>query len=165
VLGTGPSMSREIADRVRDRCRVIAVCNAYQIAPWAEALVCADRTWWRVHADSLAFSGRKFTLGKVRGSEKLLITDEFPANSNSGYRAMGVARDFGATRILLLGFDMHGSHYFGTHPAPLKNTAPGGFRRHIAQFRLWRGGCEVVNCTPNSALTQFPFSSLEAELA
>lgn len=165
MLGTGPSMSQATADSLRDRCRVIAVCNAYLLAPWAEALVCADRAWWRVHPDAENFAGRKFTLGKVRGGEKLLVNDEFPADSNSGYRAMGVARDLGATRIVLIGFDMHGSHYFGRHPSPLRNTAPAGFRRHLAQFQRWRGGCEVVNCTPGSALTQFRFGSLDDELA
>jgi len=74
---------------------------------------------------------------------------------------MGIARAMGASRILLLGFDMHGTHYFGRHVSPLHNTSAGGFKRHIGQFQLWRGGCDVVNCTPGSALTQFAFGRLE----
>jgi hypothetical protein len=157
-------MSQEIADQVRGS-RVIAVCNAYRLAPWAEALVCADRTWWRVHSDAENFPGRKFTHGKVAGSEKLRVTDEFRPGSNSGYWAMGIARDLGATKILLLGFDMRGSHFFGRHPSPLRNTSDAGFRRHLEQFKSWRGGCEVVNCTPGSALLQFRFGILSDELA
>lgn len=166
VLATGPSMSQEIADFVRSRCRAIAVCNAYQLAPWADALVCGDRAWWRVHSDALAFAGRKFCAAKQEGTELLKSTIEFAPGTNSGLQAMRVARDyFGATRILLCGFDMHGSHYFGAHPAPLRNTSPPRFRVHINQFKRWRGPCEVLNCTPGSALKQFPFAELAAVLA
>lgn len=41
---------------------------------------------------------------------------------NSGVFAIRVARYLGARKIILLGFDGHGSHYFGEHPSPLKNT-------------------------------------------
>jgi hypothetical protein len=157
-------MSQAVADQVRGHCRVIAVCDAYRLAPWAEALVAVDRAWWRVHADAERFAGRKFTIGKVNGSEKLVVDDEFPADSNSGYRAIGVARELGASCVLLLGFDMHGSHYFGRHLEPLRNTSPSRFQQHLAQFHRWRGGCEVVNCTPGSALTHFPFVDLQTML-
>lgn len=67
---------------------------------------------------------------------------------------------FGATRILMLGFDMHGSHFFGAHKPPLKNTSDKRRLVHLKQFRRWQG-CEVINCTEGSALKAFPFGNLK----
>ncbi len=100
----------------------------------------------------------------MKGTEKFDQVNEFPAGSNSGYQGMRAARLLGAKRILLLGFDMRGAHFFGKHPAPLRNTTPQRFRIHVAQFKRWRGGCEVLNCTAGSALTQFPFADLRSVL-
>ncbi len=158
-------MSQSISDYVRDRCRAVAVCDAYRLAPWADALVCWDRTWWRVHPEALQFAGRKFCGGKIPGGEPLPVSDEFPAGVNSGFQGMRIARSLGARLIVLLGFDMHGSHYFGRHPSPLRNTTPARFAAHVAQFSSWRGGCDVVNCTPGSALTQFRSGDLAEILA
>lgn len=49
--------------------RVIAVSDAYKMAPWAEALVSADAVWWRYHKPR--FEGRKFSIGKYEGCERL----------------------------------------------------------------------------------------------
>lgn len=168
VTGTGPSLTPELVSYVRrgslaGLCKVIAVNNAYQLMPWAEALVSNDWAWWRHHKDALDFAGRKFCAGLVRGTEKLAPDARFPSDSNSGLQGMRVAAMLGASRILLIGFDMKGSHYFGTHPAPLRNTTIARFKVHLRQFRRWKGP-EVVNCTPGSALKQFPMSTLEKEL-
>lgn len=163
VLATGPSMSQELADKVRGRCRVVAVCNAYELAPWADALVCNDGIWWKVHPNALQFAGRKFCGQDQPGTEWLRNAPEFPAGSNSGYQGVRVAGLLGATRILLLGFDMRGDHYFGRHPEPLRNSNDAKFRAMAAQFRLWKG-VPVLNCTPGSALTCFPMADLDEVL-
>lgn len=164
VLATGPSMSQEVADYVRDRCRAVAVCNAYTLAPWAEALVCNDAVWYKVHAEGVAgFKGRKFCGQSWPGTEWLRNERNFPAGSNSGYQGLRVAGLLGATRILLLGFDMHGSHFFGAHPAPLRNSSAAKFKAMASQFRLWRGA-PVLNCTPGSALKCFPLADLREVL-
>lgn len=163
VLATGPSMSQEQADYVRGRCKVVAVCNAYTLAPWAEALVCNDGIWWKVHPEALKFAGRKFCGQAWPGTEFLRGERGFPAGCNSGYQGIRVAGLLGATRILLLGFDMHGSHFFGAHPAPLRNSTPQKFKSMASQFRLWRG-CPVINCSPGSALQVFPVADLKAAL-
>jgi hypothetical protein len=163
VLATGPSMSQAIADYVRDRCRAVAVCNAYTLAPWADALVCNDAVWWRAHPDALKFAGRKFCGQAWPGTELLARAVGFPPGSNSGYQGVRVAGMLGATRILLCGFDMHGSHYFGAHPAPLRNSTPSKFKAMASQFRLWRGA-PVLNCTPGSALKVFPMADLREVL-
>jgi hypothetical protein len=167
VLATGPSMSQEIADSVRGRFRAIAVADAFRLAPWADALVSNDLRWWNVYPEAHAFAGPKFCARNNRpGLHYLPTTLEFEPGTNSGLQGMRVARDcFKATRILLLGFDMGGTHFFGPHPAPLRNTAPHRFQHFLKQFARWRGGCEVLNCTPGSRLTQFPFADLAVLLA
>jgi hypothetical protein len=163
VLGTGPSMSQELADLVRHQCRVIAVSNAYKLAPWADALVSNDRAWWQQHPDAYQFVGRKFAGCKLSGTEYLMSEGIYRAGSNSGLQGLRVAAMLGATRILLLGFDMRGTHYFGEHKPPLRNTTAKRFAAHIAQFKGWHGP-KVINCTPGSALTAFPFMDIRQAL-
>jgi hypothetical protein len=163
VLATGPSMSQAIADQVRGRCRAVAVNDAFRLAPWADALVGNDRRWWNTYPEALAFEGRKYCAFQLKGCELLKPMPAFPAGTNSGLQGCRVASMLGATKILLLGFDLSGSHYFGPHPKPLKNTTPARFKEFIRQFSGWKGA-PIVNCTPGSALTRFPFSTLEEEL-
>jgi hypothetical protein len=169
VVATGQSLTSQQVDRVRQfheegRCQAVAISDNYKLMPWAEALVSHDRTWWNQHSEAYRFAGRKFTGCQMPGLEYLTITQRYPSGCNSGLQGMRVAQDYlAATHIVLLGFDMHGTHYFGPHPKPLANTAPARFKHHIAQFRTWTG-CKVTNCTPGSALTQFPMASLDEVL-
>lgn len=163
VLATGESMSQEMADFVCGKCKVVAVSDAYRLAPWADALVSNDSNWWRNHPLALEFTGRKFCGAQFKDTERLPPHGRFPAGTNSGIQGMRVAEMLGATRILLLGLDMRGTHFFGKHPSSLKNTTSKRFKVHIAQFERW-SGCEVINCTPNSALRKFPMSTIEKEL-
>lgn len=164
VLATGPSMSQELADYVRGKCKVIAVSDAYRLAPWADALVSNDRNWWDHNKAAYKFAGRRFaSVALPHGVEALPRVGVYGGGINSGLQGMRVAEKLGATKILLLGFDMHGSHYFGPHPHPLKNTTAKRFVKHIEQFNKWRG-CPVINCTPKSALKRFPMSTIEQQL-
>jgi hypothetical protein len=168
VVGTGESLTHAQIDHVHSAylagaCRAVAVNNAYKLMPWASALVGNDRIWWQTNPDALKFAGPKYCAGVVRGTERLPPEVGFPSDCNSGLQGMRVAAMLGASRILLIGFDLHGSHYFGKHPAPLRNTTIARFKVHLRQFKRWRGP-EVINCTPGSALTQFPMSTLEKDL-
>lgn len=169
VLATGPSLTADQVEHVRQahvegRCKAVAVSNAYQLAPWADALVSNDRNWWNVHPDAVNFAGKKFAGVAMHRIQELPASGGYVSGTNSGLQGMRVAQMLGATKILLLGFDMHGDHYFGKHPHPLRNTAPARFLSFIKQFDGWRG-CAVVNCTPGSALQRFPMSTIEQELA
>jgi hypothetical protein len=70
-------------------------------------------------------------------------------------------------RVVLVGFDMHGTHFFGTHPSPLRNT--GNFSGFIQRFeraaKSLPYGVEIINATPGSALTCFERLSLVEALA
>lgn len=165
VLATGQSLTPEQvqyvhAAHVEGRCKAVAVSDAYQLAPWADALVSNDMKWWNHHRDAHHFPGRKFCGSPMKGLEHLKPTPMFPSGTNSGLQGMRVALLLGATRIILLGLDMHGTHYFGKHPAPLKNTTPADFRRMLGQFKRWKSDAEVINCSPGSALTCFKTGNL-----
>ncbi len=159
ILATGPSMSQAVADSARS-LRRIAVSDAWRLAPDADALVSTDAAWWRANREAMDFAGRKFSVGHVTGVERV---EGMATSSNSGLLAMHVAVKLGATRILLLGFDMHGTHFFGPHMAPLVNTTPDRFEIFKRAFKRW-AGCPVVNCTPNSALECFPRGTIDQYL-
>lgn len=162
VIATGPSLTLEQVERVRE-LPTVAVSDAYRLAPWALALVSADRAWWKHHRPE--FAGRRFCALPVDGIDTERL-EGLPMGSNSGLWALHVAVKLGATSILLLGYDLGGTHYFGEHPAPLKNTKPHRFEQMKRQFLQYRPrGVEIINCTPGSALTCYPMGSLDACLA
>ena len=158
VLATGASMSPGLAARTA-HLPCVAVSDAYHIAPHAAALASSDAAWWRVHPEALDFAGRKFSIGRVDGTEHLPLA----TSSNSGLLGLHVAALLGATRIFLFGVDLKGTHYFGPHPEPLQNTLPHRFDVMRKQFKRWVGP-PVFNCSPDSALDAFPFMDPEAVL-
>lgn len=168
ILATGPSMSQAVADSVRGRCKVVAVSDAYRLAPWADVLVSTDGAWWRQHPQALEFAGEKYSMAPdwkpVPGVKR--PESNFGTGVNSGLLACDVAVRHGAKRLLLLGFDMGGSHFFGVHPSPLKNTPPDRFERFKRQFEMYRPrGVQILNCTPGSALKAYKFADLHESLA
>lgn len=165
IFGSGPSMNQDIADYVKGKCSAIAVSDAWQLAPWSRALVSHDSKWWRHHKSRIEFEGRRFCRnGLAEMNVEKFRADGLPIGCNSGLMAMFVARDiFKASQIILCGFDMKGTHFFGPHPKPLTNTNETRFRQHIDQFRHFHGP-PVFNCTPDSALKRFPFAELGAIL-
>lgn len=89
---------------------------------------------------------------------------------NSGAGAVSLAALAGACRVLLLGYDCQTSggkvHWHGNHPRGLGNA--GSMPKWPAQFAKLSAslsGVEVINCSRATALTVFPRSDLESELA
>ena len=157
ILATGPSMSQAIANSVRGKGTVIAVSDSYKLAPWADILVSSDAAWWRFHKPE--FAGRKLSGVPVHGIE---LAEGVVSGSNSGLIALQVAVNLGAKKVLLCGYDMGGTHFFGPHPDGLKNTAPKRFEVFKKQFENYKPkGIEILNCTQGSALRAYPMARLE----
>lgn len=195
VLASGPSMSMEVGETVRGRCRVIAVNNQGiettsavshrvfpAVAPWADVLYAADAKWWLAYKEqALKFPGQRVTIRSVLPFPEVLSLEfstlapydprptHLVSGGNSGYQAVHLAAQRGAARILLCGFDMRavngGKHWFGDHPH--KNlVSPQRYTTWINNFQrlgvaLKALGVEVLNCTPDSALTGFPRAKLK----
>lgn len=172
VIASGQSLTDEDVEKVRLAHvsgvidNVIAVSNVgIDKTPWADALCSYDSSWWKAYPEAMRFKGRKFS---KRGYGRTEVYEpKIGTGLNSGIFAMLIARDvFEAERIILLGFDLHGTHYFGPHVAlredgrVLSNTSEERFAKHREQFSRF-SGCQVINCTTNSALKLFPFKELK----
>ena len=159
VLCTGPSLTQADVDYCRGRCKVVAVSDAIYMAPWADALVSYDDGWWNAHKPR--YSGPKYHchVEKIEGIEMVE-----PRPGNSGCLGLVVAARMNPQKILLLGADLKGTHYFGKHTkSGLRNTSPMQFKAMAVQFANLEH-LPVVNCSPDSALTCFRKGDLRAEL-
>jgi len=182
-LGSGPSLIQADVDGCRDRAHVIAVNDTHRLAPWADVLYAADAKWWRRFGGVPAFLGRKYSImpnghkvpqQEFRDIHILRNTGDqglerdpsgLRTGKNSGYQAINLAVHLGASQILLLGYDMQGDHFFGSHPD--KSHPP--FKHCLQAFPtlvspLAEIGVSIVNCTPGSALTCFPMAPLASVL-
>lgn len=172
LLAPGESLTQAQCDLVRGKCKVLAVGDAYRLAPWADALVHNDAHWWQKRPDTVNFPGLKFTVNPNVGHAKRVAEYDSIVTraSNSGVLGIYCARNLGAKHILLLGYDMHGSHFFGPHTDGLRNTTPSRFATFMTYFDriqrelLSKEGIQVYNCTPGSALKVFPHRDLEEML-
>lgn len=181
VMGSGPSLTQADVDVARAQVdAVIAVNDSYKLAPDATVLYAADTRWWGWHKGCRdthkvgavkypAFAGRfRYCLGRTpyaevqmlrRGPQTGLTLDpgKVALGLNGVYQSINVAVHLGATRIILLGVDMKGGHFFGHHP---NNSGP-PFSLCLQRFQtlvepLQTAGVEIVNCTPDTALKAFP---------
>lgn len=168
---------------------MIAVNDAYLLAPWADVCYFADFRWWEWHMDRpdfKAFEGQKVTIentgGMVRDASVFMLHNygyeglsEKPngvhTGSNGGYQAINIAVLAGCRKVLLSGYDMRfpggRSHWHKGHPVKVGEDR---YLQYAKTYKtmlpaLGRLGVEVVNCTPGSALKCFRMSTLEKELA
>ena len=128
----------------------------------------AKREHDKLHVDA----AKKFNLNVVYGrSLPGLGRDVVHYGANSGYQAINLAYLWGASKIVLLGFDMQPTggkvHFFGDHKAGLCNGP--AFNNIIPKFTklaedLAAEGVEVINCSRQTALTCFKRQYLETVL-
>lgn len=151
----------------------------------ADVLYACDHTWWVQYIKEVraCFKGELWTLSSTAKCRHGLnwvpsargegySCDKIHTGGNSGYQALGLAALWGASRIVLLGYDMQKSggksHWHGDHPKGLGNGgnlarwagAMGGLARDLAH-----SGIEVINCSRMTALKCFPRQSLAQALA
>jgi hypothetical protein len=95
-------------------------------------------------------------------------------NGNSGMSAINLAYHFGATTIVLLGFDMHqseqgDSNYHNEHVEMKLQKKPNDQRiydRYLTKTKTIAKdakalGIKIINATPGSSIKDFPIMTLE----
>lgn len=149
-------------------------------------LSCAKYTWYKAIANQLDITYIKAVVKDGLSEDPRIIH----INHGSGPMAINLALHYGVKRLLLIGHDMKfaanyngkrkkaGSssrHYFGEYPKKLQHWPSvkvgktGTLNGLITAYdtmvpQIPDLGMEVINCTPKSALTTFPLSTLEKEL-
>lgn len=142
-----------------------------------------DRKWWHEYGTGIrgAFelwtshpeAARIYRLNLIRaepGGGLSKTPGSIRAGGNSGFQAVALALHFGASRVVLLGFDMQftngRTHWHGDHGKGLGN--PVRERMKVWQDRFAELAAEVsvpiVNATRETALTCFPRASLKEAL-
>lgn len=182
-IASGESLTRADCELCRE-LKTVIVSDVYKLAPFASVLYSADLDWWKLHNGVPDFAGIKVTHDPVAarrfGCRQILVKSaeagaelkgvslnpEFVhSGGNSGFQAFNLAVLFGAKRILLLGYDMQGSHFFGEHPGALRKTQDySTWLRRFATVPPMLRDVEVINCTRATALKCFPQATLEAVL-
>ena len=181
IVGTGASVSGAPLYLAEGVFKCIVVKSAYELAPWADVLYGIDMGWWIARRGAPKFKGLKvtpspraakvFNLRQVRLKTGARIIREpigtlgcglRDGGGHSGWQAINLAIQFGATRIVLVGFDMHDGHW--------KPNDPGVAKPDHMRTKRWRDemdaavdefrGVEVINATPGSALKSYPFKPL-----
>lgn len=180
ILGGGPSLRKDLVPALRGRARVIAVNNAYLLAPWADLLFFADRRWWEWNKHDLGRYEGPLMVTRQRiedprvkrlGRERVEALSRNPcvvAGWCGGANAINVAYLYGANPIILMGFDMRPGNWHDLHRLP---HAPNQHRERFIPalermaVELERENVTVLNTNPRSALRCFPFADIEELLA
>lgn len=182
ICASGPSLTQQDVDTLRAKVdRLIVINTTFRLAPNADHLYACDGKWWQhYHADIMqSFAGMCWAYDQC--ATKLPRVLHLPGENkpglcrqpwrthtggNSGHQAINLAYHLGATRIILLGYDMKGStHWHGEHPAGLNNSH-GNYDDWRARMKpladdLAAEGVEVLNATRDTALECFDRVQLE----
>ena len=183
IIASGPSLTQPQVDAaLASGHTTIAVNGAYKIAPTADWLYAGDMMFWKTYIADIkrVFKGKLVTqdngssqrwgIQRVRGTNRDgLGKDVIHLNGNSGVQALNLAFLWGYRRIVLLGFDMKlgpnkERHFHADHPHPcVQNQVFGEWLHKLEKVArdLRAEKCEVLNCTPGSALTLFPMPKWE----
>lgn len=189
IIASGPSLKKKDVELLRGRARVIAIKKCVEYAPWADIVYGCDGPWWRGVQGLMKFQGLKLAFEPtVCGSEygiKKVEIDKFRdrflfdkvgkvgSGGNSGFQALNLVAQFGAKRIILLGFDMQGddgAHWYGRNNwAMCNNPMQINYQRwqrsfESAAFELSKRGIEVINASRNTALKCFRVQPIETAL-
>ena len=196
ILGGGPSLNDVDLSLIHHR-RIIGVNNSYgdpvynkrgkligyEPRPWVDICWFGDSRWYSWHIKNMRdFPGliahcvlrlkearglHAYNRGKPAGIEER--PDYISWNRNSGASAINLAYHLGASRVVLLGFDMRRvndkTNWHDDHPSPQKNP----YYRFLRLFpKIAKDaealGLEIINATPDSAIEQFPIMTLERYL-
>lgn len=143
---------------------------------------------WKAANNAPGFAGLKFAIYRRPGYDDIallhpdseaVLSDDPGALAigagNSGYQAIDLGFHLGGRRALLVGYDMRAGpggrlHWHENHPIGMNNPDDTLFRRWREAMAalppvLAARGLEIVNCTPNSAVTCFPAMPIEEALA
>lgn len=181
-MASGPSMRADDAAYCRGKAMTITVNSTWRLAPWADVHYSSDHDWWALELEAMrAACAGQFWTGypdgvaddvnvmpydkRARGFSR--VRGRIAWGGNSGYCAIGLAVQFGARRIVLLGYDQQDDgrgHWHGQHPESVRKAFnwPMWHQRFAEMASdARRDGIEIVNCSRETGLRCFRRERLE----
>lgn len=188
IVGTGPSAAVLPLQLAARSAKCIAIKSAWKFAEWADVLYGIDVDWWLANRGAPQFKGLKVTpsptaarlfrlrQAKTKLGARILLEPKGTVGcglrhggGHSGWQAINLAVQLGSRRIVLVGFEMRGPR-FNSKEAGVARFDPGRVERWRQEMDEAAGefaaiGCEVINATPDSALTAYPYQPFEEVFA
>lgn len=183
-IGTGPSLTLDQIEIARSKgFRLFGANRTFEIVPDLEVMYAVNHAFWDLYYDrAMLHSCEKWTtslpaarqyglnwIGERWGSGLCEEPKVIYHGHGSGYSLIGMAHKLGATRIILIGYDMKFGrgydgksrqagetprHYFGEYEPQLQHWPKQPFTDLLPLYREIhdQGLVEIINCTPGSAL-------------
>jgi hypothetical protein len=191
IIGTGPSAGKvNYLEIAKSGSKVIAIKSSWRLAAWSDVLYGIDKGWWIANLGAPQFTGLKVSpspsVCRVFGARLVtlkttdrILTGEVgrlgcglrTGGGFSGFQAINLAVQFGAKRIILIGFDMNlsnGAHWSKDVRGVAKPLAERteSWRKSLdaAVTQFDELGVEVINCSSASSLMAYPKMSIEEAL-
>lgn len=198
IIGGGPSV-RDMPLSLFQGKNIIAVNNSWEILRNSSVLYFSDHQWWTWNKEKVlnGFNGEIITdcshkcfeneecvrrvFRQNRHGLEWRDSASLAWNRSGGANAINVAVHMGATRIVLVGFDMRivdgaphgGNNWHDDHKFMPRDNCYQKFLRFfpfinedLAKMNAETGrDVRIFNATPGSALTLYPFVTLEKTLA
>jgi hypothetical protein len=189
IVGAGPSLKSKDLSILKNRIHIIAIKTAIDLCPWAEICYGCDAAWWNDRKGLPKFGGLKIFHGiqanqwsglhrvEIDLSKDQMLVDQplkIGNGGNSGFQALNLAIQFGATNVPLIGLDMGAvngeSHWYGRNKwQGANNPMQSNFNRWKQGFKAAKEsidklGVEIVNCSMESTMKTFPKVPLEQVL-
>lgn len=189
IVASGPSAKDANLEAVRGKARVLVINTSWRLAPWADVLYACDGKWWMINKEAAKkFDGLKISQDRVAlrhcpnvklitctRKNSTIMMDKLGVTGwggNGGFQSLNLAAQFGAKKIILVGYDMRldkGTHWHGKHSVGLNNPSQkniDGWRKAIdgAAKSLAALGILVINASLVSALNNYPKMTLEEAL-
>lgn len=189
IIASGPSAKSAPISLLRGKAKIMAINESHQLCPWADVLYGCDAQWWRLRHGASGFRGmkvsqdqqacdvykdiRKVSVDAKSDELKISTLGHLGAGGNSGFQALNLAVQFGAYKILLIGYDMRvdfGEHWHPRHYPPLSNPHPNDnmprWRKALdgAAGTLKILGVDVLNCSAVSLLKSYPKMTVQEAL-
>lgn len=196
-IGTGPSLAQQQIETAKGKGWLFGCNNVWELTALAVHYACNLQWWDHYWPQAQSSPGEKWTTNaeaaRKYGLEWIaeknapgLSTDDRIVHHGhgSGYTLVNLAYLMGASRIVLLGYDLKyapdysgyscsvGSsprHYFGEYPEPLQHWPKVKVHNgvHVELLDLYRsvakqGAVEILNATHDSAIDCFPRVSIDA---
>jgi hypothetical protein len=185
IIASGPSIKETELGHLRG-IPVLAIKENIELYPDAEVVYGCDAAWWMFRDGLSRFKGVKLCYDDRprqhykdiheiridREKDKILLDEPglIGNGRNSGFQAINIAVQFGAKKILLVGFDMNDrnpDHWYG------RNTWHGANNPEGYRMPIWRGhiedayadlkkiGVELFNASEQSAIRFIPKIKIE----